>query len=242
MRVRHARGTVCIASQRDASRVVELGASRIPSGVDAAPPITAPAIDSELIQPPARLRRESRQIMRVSSLLTTAALLVVTMPASTAVSELIDRFAVGAGDQTASLQFDFLDGRTWVFDVSWSGDLSGRSAFDLIASDNTGRFAFDFEVISYSFGDFLVGVSVEDAYHHGTGTPPDYADTWHFWSADAPEQPWTESLVGFNDRVLTHGARDGWVFGTTAPPATIPAPGGLALAMAAIRLRDRRRR
>ena len=180
--------------------------------------------------------------MRVSSILTAAGVLAVTMPVSTAVADLIDRFAVGAGYQSASLQFDFLDGRAWIFDVSWSGDLSGRAAFDLIAADMTGRFAFEFEVISYSFGDFLVGVGVEDAYHYGTGTPPDYADTWHYWTADVPEQGWSESFVGFNDRDLADGARDAWVFGTYAAPATIPAPGGLALAVVAIGRRDRRRR
>ena len=154
----------------------------------------------------------------------TAAVIVTSSPA-----ELIDRFTVGEGGQSASLQFDFLDGRTWIFDVQWDGSLTGRTAFDLIAGDTTGRYDFDFDVISYSFGDFLVGVTVNDAYHHGTGTPPDYLDTWHYWTAETSTDSWTESFIGFNDRMLVDGARDGWVFGTTDAPAVVPAPGAIAL-------------
>ncbi len=180
--------------------------------------------------------------MRIRSLSRVATIVASTMATSFAQAELINRFAVGEGDQSASMQFDFLDGRSWIFDVSWTGDLSGRDAFDLLAADDTGRFSFTFDVITYSFGDFLVGVTIEDAHHYGTGTPPDYADTWHYWTADTPAESWSESFIGFNDRALTDGARDGWVFGTYAPPATIPAPGGLAIAVVAIGRRDRRRR
>jgi hypothetical protein len=170
------------------------------------------------------------------------AFLVAAASGSEARSELVDRFTVGEGDQSAALQFDFLDGRTWVFDVAWTGELSGRGAFDLIAADTTGRFAFDFEIISYSFGDFLVGVTIEDASHHGTGTPPDYVDTWHYWTAETADEPWTESFIGFNDRALADGGRDGWVFGTLATPAVVPAPGVLTfgiLGLAATRRRVR---
>ncbi len=180
--------------------------------------------------------------MRVSPLPTTVIILVAMASSTPTQAELIDRFSVGEGNQTAAFHFEFLDGRSWIFDIAWTGDLSGRDAFDLLAADDTGRFSFAFEVITYSFGDFLVGVTIEDAHHFGTGTPPDYADTWHYWTADTPADVWAESAVGFNDRDLIDGARDGWVFGTFSPPSTIPAPGGLIVALAAVGRRDRRRR
>ena len=166
----------------------------------------------------------------------------VTLMSSVAMADLVDRWSVGSGDQTASLQFDFLDGDTYVFDISWTGELTGREAFDLITNDATDRFDFTFEVISYSFGDFLVGVGVDDAYDYGEGSPPDYVDIWNYWNADTTEDPWSFAPVGFSDRMLTDGARDGWVFGTTDAPAVIPAPGLLSAALVASLMRRRRRR
>jgi len=179
--------------------------------------------------------------MRIRSVVAPMTVIVVATAACPTTAELIDRFTVGAGSQAASIQFDFLDGRTWVFDVQWDGGLTGRAAFDLIASDDSGRFDFDFDVITYSFGDFLTGVTIDDASDFGTGTPPDYADTWHYWLADDATAPWSESFIGFNDRTLFDGARDGWVFGTSAPPAVVPAPGGVALAVMTLATRRRRR-
>ena len=88
----------------------------------------------------------------------------VTFGSSLAQAELVDRWDVGTGDQTASLQFDFLSGDTFVFDVSWTGDLTGRAAFDIIAADDTGRFDFSFDYIAYSFGDFLTTVEIDGAF------------------------------------------------------------------------------
>ena len=178
--------------------------------------------------------------MRIKSV-SLAMLATASILSSTADADLVDRWSVGSGDQTASLQFDFLDGNTFVFDVSWTGDLTGREAFDLIDADSTGRFDFEFEVISFSFGDFLVGVGVEDAYDYGEGTPPDYVDVWTYWNSDSASDDWTYSSVGFSARMLTDGARDGWVFGSTDAPAVIPAPGLIPAALVAGLLRRRRR-
>ena len=184
--------------------------------------------------------------MRIHIPLLASPLVAVVLPlglgSSTVTAELVDRFTVGTGDQTASLQFDFLDGRTWVFDIEWTGTLTGRDAFDVLAADTTGRFSFDFDVITDSFGAFHVGVTIDDATDFGTGTPPDYLDTWHYWTANAAADPWDQSFIGFNDRVLADGARDGWVFGTSATPATIPAPATLTVLGMALTGACRRRR
>ena len=155
-------------------------------------------------------------------------------------AELVGQWDVGEGDSTSSVQFDFLDGQSFLFDVSWNGSITGRDVFDLIADDDTGRFFFDFDVISYSFGDFLVGVGIEDVYQYGEGSPPDYADSWHYWIAEG-DAPWEAAMIGFSDRTLQDGSRDAWVFGDYDPPAQIPAPATLAL-LALIPMRRQRRR
>lgn len=164
-----------------------------------------------------------------------------TLASSFAHADLVDRWDVGSGDQTASLQFDFLSGDTFVFDVSWTGDLTGRAAFDIIAADDTGRFDFSFDYIAYSFGDFLTTVEIDGAFDTGTGTPPDYIDVWSYWTSDTPSGEWTSSFIGFSDRVLLDGARDAWVFGTGEEPAVVPAPGLVSAALVAGLMRRRRR-
>ena len=149
----------------------------------------------------------------------------VVMPAQ---AELVGSWSVGEGDSSASIQFDFMDGQSFLFDVSWDGTMTGREVFDLIADDDSERFYFGYEVITYSFGDFLVGVGIEDAYQYGEGSPPDYADSWHYWTAEG-DASWESSMIGFSDRELLDGSRDAWVFGDYDPPAQIPAPATLAL-------------
>lgn len=156
--------------------------------------------------------------------------------------DLVDRWDVGEGDQTASIQFDFLDGQTFVFDVSWTGDLTGREAFDVIADDTSGRFTFDFDFIAYSFGDFLTDVGINDAFDAGSGSPPDYVDVWHYWTAESSTDAWESSFIGFSDRMLADGARDAWVFGTNVGPSVIPAPGALGLSIIGLAAAGRRRR
>ena len=166
--------------------------------------------------------------------------LSIALPATMASADLVDRWTVGEGDSTATLQFDFMNANTYVFDIAFDGVLTGRGVFDLLAADDTGRFGFAFEVISYSFGDFLVGVGIEDDYHYGAGSPPDYADSWHYWTAEGPDA-WSASMIGFSDRELSDGSRDAWVFGSFDSPAAIPAPGSLAMLAAGL-LGSRRRR
>lgn len=156
-------------------------------------------------------------------------------------AELVGTWSIGEGDSTASIQFDFLDDQSFLFNVSWDGSITGRDVFDIMADDDSGDFGFDFEVISYSFGDFLVGVGIEDAYDYGEGSPPDYADSWHYWVAEG-DLEWQAAAIGFSDRILEDGSRDAWVFGDYDAPATIPAPATLAVLLLTPLRRQRRRR
>ena len=155
-------------------------------------------------------------------------------------ADLVGSWSVGEGDFSASIQFDFIDGDTYLFDVFWDGSITGREVFDLIADDVTGQYSFEYEVITYTFGDFLVGVGIEDDYQYGEGSPPDYADSWHYWTAEGGDA-WAASLIGFSDRILSDGSRDAWVFGDFDPPSQIPGPATLAL-FGLISMRRHRRR
>ncbi|MAC20645.1 MAG: hypothetical protein CMJ23_13420 [Phycisphaerae bacterium] len=137
---------------------------------------------------------------------------------------------LGSGDSTAEVQFDFLTGESYLFEVSFDSSITGRDLFDVIATeaDTVDGLEFTFDYIAYSFGDFLVGVGINDAYDYGEGSPPDYLDTWGYWISDGTDD-WASSMVGFSDRVLVDGSRDGWVFGTGLAPASIPAPATIAV-------------
>lgn len=179
--------------------------------------------------------REPTFIIR--SVITTAMLL----PVSSIHADLAGRWDVGAGSSTAMIQFDFLSGNSYVVDLFFEGSMSGQEALELIAADSTDAgFAFDYDVISYSFGDFLVEIELDSDADYGDGSTPPYVDYWHYWTSDA-SGGWEESMIGFGDRILTDGAADAWVFGTADAPATIPAPATLAILLPALAGRRRRR-
>lgn len=174
-----------------------------------------------------------------------------TVFATTTHAELAGRWAVGAGDSLATIQFDFLDGDTYVFDFSFDeaqGPVTGQDVIEALASDDLAGvpvggslFDFEYEVISYSFGDFLVGIGIDDSYHYGDGSEgPDYVNYWHYWTRDSSDLEWSSSMVGFGSRVLTDGVEDAWVFGTDAPPSVVPLPGTLAIVAGGLMLHRRR--
>ncbi|MCP4069954.1 MAG: hypothetical protein GY741_16900 [Phycisphaeraceae bacterium] len=166
----------------------------------------------------------------------------VLVSCTAATADLVNRWEVGSGDATAMIQFDFLSsGNTYVVDLFFDESMSGQAAIEMIAADSTtAGFSFEYDVISYSFGDFLVGIDIEGDSDYGDGSTPPYVDYWHYWTGDAGG-PWTESMVGFGDRLLTDGSADAWVFGTADAPATIPAPATIAIVLPMIAARRRRR-
>ena len=169
------------------------------------------------------------------------AFLVVVSPTIAAHADLVQTWEIGEGQSSAMIQFDFLAGNTYMVEVAFDDAISGQEALDLIVADsNEAGFDFNYDVITYSFGDFLVGIALDGDGDYGDGSSPPYIDYWHYWTQEG-DANWTESMVGFSDRILTDGAADGWVFGTTDAPAQIPAPATLALAIPAL-FGSRRRR
>jgi len=160
---------------------------------------------------------------------------VITFPLA-AQGDLVGTYSVGTGQLEANIQFDFLNGNTHLFTVRWDGEMTGREVFDMIRIE---RNDFDFSYIEYSFGDFLTGVSMGSDENFGTGTPPEYLDTWKYWTAEGDGE-FVSSSIGFSDRNLINGSSDAWVFGSNDAPATIPAPATLALM--GLTLVSRRRR
>ncbi len=145
--------------------------------------------------------REPTLIIR--SVITTAMLL----PVSSIHADLAGRWDVGAGSSTAMIQFDFLSGNSYVVDLFFEGSMSGQEALELIAADSTDAgFAFDYDVISYSFGDFLVEIELDSDADYGDGSTPPYVDYWHYWTSDA-NGGWEESMIGFGDRILHRRCR-----------------------------------
>ena len=151
--------------------------------------------------------------------------------------DLVDTYSIGTGQLEASIQFDFLNGNTHLFNVQWDGEMTGRGVFDMILDERSD--IFDFTFIEYSFGDFLTGVIIGSDDNFGTGTPPDYLDTWKYWTAEGAGE-FVSSSIGFSERNLINGSSDAWVFGSYDAPATIPAPATLALM--GLTLVSRRRR
>ena len=160
---------------------------------------------------------------------------VMTMaPAITGYGDLIQSWEIGEGQSSAMVQFDFRAGNTYTVEVAFDDAISGQDLLDLIVSESgTAEFDFAYESISYSFGDFLIGIALENDADYGDGSTPPYVDYWHYWTQES-DTNWTESMIGFSDRILTDGAVDGWVFGTTDAPTQIPAPATLALAIPAL--------
>ena len=87
-----------------------------------------------------------------SSLMMAPVLVATTMSQA----DLVNRWSVGDGDSSAMIQFDFIEGETYVFDISFDeGSFTGQDALDLLVAETDGPFEFTYDVISYSFGDFL---------------------------------------------------------------------------------------
>ncbi|MDG2020816.1 MAG: hypothetical protein P8J59_02585 [Phycisphaerales bacterium] len=183
----------------------------------------------------------SSRVLRISRVRLGACLLGVS-PALTGHADLVQTWEIGEGQSSAMIQFDFLVGNSYAVEVAFDDSISGQGALDLIAAESeSAGFSFSYDVINYSFGDFLVNIDINGDGDYGDGSTPPYIDYWHYWTRESGTD-WAESMIGFSDRVLTDGSTDGWVFGTTDAPAAIPSPASLALAIPALLMTRRRRR
>jgi len=155
-------------------------------------------------------------------------------PAITGYGDLIQSWEIGEGQSSAMVQFDFLAGNSYKVEVAFDGAISGQDLLNLIVDESeTAEFDFTYEFISYSFGDFLIGIALDADSDSGDGSAPPYVDYWHYWTQDLGAG-WVQSMIGFSDRILTDGQSDAWVFGTANAPAAIPAPASLALIIPAL--------
>ena len=148
---------------------------------------------------------------------------------------LVGTYTIGAGANSATLQFDFDNGNTHLATVRWDGSLDGFEALQMVAASAPGG-QLDFQ--SFSFGKFVTGIGVGGDYQYGEGELWPIENYWHYWTAEGAAV-FAESWTGAADRVLTDGSRDAWVFGSANAPAAVPAPGALSLVFAAA-LRRRR--
>ncbi|NBX24747.1 MAG: hypothetical protein EBQ99_01630 [Planctomycetes bacterium] len=139
---------------------------------------------------------------------------------------LVGSFDVGSGAKTATLQFDFENGNTWLATVRWDGSLNGFQALQMITGGVPGG---QLQFQSFSFGKFVTGIGVGSDWQYGEGDLWPVENWWHYWTAE-PATDWTSSMIGAEDRVLQDGSRDAWVFGSSAAPAVIPGPGAAVLA------------
>ena len=141
--------------------------------------------------------------------------------------DLVGSYTVGTGASTSYLQFEFANSNAYLYEVRYDGSLRGDDLFAIVAAAQPGFFSY--QVVSFSFGDALFGVTIGADANEGFGTPPDYLDYWHYWTREGASAAWTESMIGFGDRAVSNGSWDGWVFNSAGAPAPIPAPGALAL-------------
>ena len=167
----------------------------------------------------------------------TAATLSFCTFVGSAQAEVVDSFQIGSGDSTSSLVFQFTNGNQYLYEISYSEPMSGREVFDVIEAAQTGYFVPD--IVTYSFGDSLYGLSISADQDEGFGGGPGGMDYWHYWTKSDESAEWEFSNVGFSDRMLSDGSWDGHVFNSDFAPV----PGcATLLAMTGIVSSRRRRR
>ena len=154
--------------------------------------------------------------------------------------DLVGSYTVGTGASTSYLQFVFANSNAYLYEVRYDGSLRGDDLFAIVAAAQPGFFSY--QVVSFSFGDALFGVTIGADANEGFGTPPDYLDYWHYWTRESATANWTNSMIGFADRTISDGSWDGWVFNSNAQPASVPVPAcGAIMASAILAVRRRRR-
>ena len=169
----------------------------------------------------------------------TPAAAIAAIASATASASLVGTYTVGTGASASFVQFQFTNANTYLYEVRYDGAMTGKGLFAIIGAAQTGFFSYTYD--TYSFGDFVTGITVGSDSDSGYGTPPDYLDYWHYWTRGALADTWAESFIGFGDRAVSNGSWDGWVFNSATAPAAIPAPGAIAL-LALGGLVSRRRR
>ncbi len=160
-------------------------------------------------------------------------------------AELINSYSVGLGDSVSYVQIEFDNDHTYVFDVAYvdDGSVNGWDLMQIIETELPTILSMQYE--TYSWGNWLQGLSVENDHAFGTGAGfPDLDDYWAYWVAPpGTDADWEFSSVGADNRLVSDGSWDGWTFhpsGAT-PPQAIPGPSVLALLLLPVLGAKRRR-
>lgn len=156
--------------------------------------------------------------------------------ASSANAGILGSFSAGSGESSASIQVDFANGNGYLFDWHFTGaSTSGWAALNGLAD------ALDeltIQADDFGWGEFLTGVGINTDWDYGTGDQWPIENYWHYWVKDTGA--WEQSWVGASDRILENGDADAWVFGSSALPQSVPAPGAVVLLALALRAKPRR--
>ncbi|MSR70331.1 MAG: hypothetical protein EXS17_08315 [Phycisphaerales bacterium] len=175
--------------------------------------------------------------MSISRFTVGASALVLSVT-SASHAAIVAAYSVGTGANTAAVQIDQEDGDGYLFNVAW--DAAGYTSWDALLDIDLALSALSITFDTYSFGTFLTGVTIDGDTDYGTGDLWPIENYWHFWLRDSGA--WEQAAFGADDRLLFNGASDGWTFGSSTAPQSVPAPGALVLSLFSVAVSRARRR
>lgn len=132
-----------------------------------------------------------------------------------------DLITVGSGVNQAELVIEFSSGALFTFEVLFGVEstdtLTGLGLFDIVESETT------LTTNRQDFGGsiFIDGITFSGHSDIGFGGDENW---WHYWTMDAGELDWSTSFLAANQRIVSDGDADGWVYGKAAPPGIVPEP------------------
>lgn len=166
-----------------------------------------------------------------------AAAAAIVLSSPHAIAGIVATYDIGTGASTSTIQVDFSNGNGYVINLSWS---TAPNGFQALQAAMAGIAGAQLQYAVYPFGSFVTGIGLGADYEYGTGDLWPVENYWHYWTEVNGQ--WEMAMFGAGDRTLTEGSADAWVFGSSAVPQAIPAPGAVAVvAMAAVAGRRRRR-
>jgi len=77
---------------------------------------------------------------------------------NSAEAALVGNYVVGSGANASFIQFQFTNENTYLYEVRYNGSMTGRALFDVVAAAQPGFFSFTYD--SFSFGDFVTGITI----------------------------------------------------------------------------------
>lgn len=154
-------------------------------------------------------------------------LALAALAAAPAAAGLVSTQSVGLGANQASVQVDQDDGDSYLFVVHF--EAPSITSWDALLAIDSSLDSFAMEFDMFSFGPFLTGITIDGDRDYGTGDLWPVPNYWHFWIDNGAG--WESSWTGAQERILTSGGSDAWVFGSDAQPQAIPAPAAGTLAL-----------